>query len=171
MAQKYLWFLADGKCIQFLVGTNYTTCMVLRSCARFQGVGTPGSGWDIRIVWYDMKRYDQAEKKKSKNIRISLFLGLVSLYWLPFSYHDGSREEVLDALKHTPYKTQQISDTIPYRRWPFGHHHTALQVRDEIKQAFLSQGLSGRAIWDKGWQKTKADMQMSEIQPRRLAVS
>ena len=118
-----------------------------------------------------MKRYDQAEKKKSKNIRISLFLGLVSLYWLPFSYHDGSREEVLDALKHTPYKTQQISDTIPYRRWPFGHHHTALQVRDEIKQAFLSQGLSGRAIWDKGWQKTEGDMQMSEIQPRRLAVS
>ena len=103
-------------------------------------------------------------------MHISLFFGLGSLYWVPYSYHDGSQEEVLDALKHTPYKTQQISDTIPYRRWPFGHHHTALQVRDEIKQAFLSHNLSGRAIWDKGWQKTEGDMQMSEIQPRRLAV-
>ena len=95
------------------------------------------------------------KKNKSKNIHISLFLGLGSLYWVPFSYHDGSREEVLDALKHTPYKTQQISDTIPYRRWPCGHHHTALQVRDEIKQAFLSQGLSGRAIWDKGYRRQR----------------
>ena len=68
VAQKYIWFLLDGKCIQFLVGKNDTTCMVLRSCARFQEVGTPGSGWDTRIVWYDMKRYDQAEKKTSLKI-------------------------------------------------------------------------------------------------------
>ena len=40
----------DGKYIQFLVGKNYTTCTVLRSCARFQEVGTPGSGWDTMIV-------------------------------------------------------------------------------------------------------------------------
>ena len=32
------------------------------------------------IVWYDMKRYDEADKKKSKNMRISLFFGLGSLF-------------------------------------------------------------------------------------------